>query len=118
MKKEYKKPSIKVEQYGTNVSVATSWCQSVSTLTCLVGGQTHSIFSTGQDGCSTSDLTYVYISGVNGIDDGYYYIWYSDNRDNFDGTDNAYTLYLKSQNYASGYHIASAIYGSSFTGSA
>ena len=109
MKKKYKKPSIKVEQYESDVCVAASYCNAATTITCLIGGQTENIFSQGQTGCDGYNLTKVYISGVSGITNGYYYIWYLNDVSNFDGTDNAYTTYLKNAGYESGYHIAYAV---------
>ena len=127
MKRRYEKPSVKVEQYESNVSVATSWCNTATTLTCLIGNQSHKVFSTGQDDCGNdSTLKYVYIDtdvylngSYMGHIKGYYYIWYDgDVSDYFNGEDNLYSAYLKQSSYDTGYHIAEAgiVYGAVTSG--
>ena len=118
MKREYEKPSVKVERYESDVCVAASYCNEATTLYCLVAGQTHSIFSSGQDGCGdTSGVSKIYISGYTWqgytIEAGYYYVWYDGKYDDFTATydgETIYTYYMKYElGYGSGYHIAQAV---------
>ena len=103
MKREYEKPSVKVEQYESDVCVAASYCNEPTQIICLVGGQKEWVFSSGQEGCTGTGVTKVYYGGY------YYYIWYTGTRDNFDGTDTDYTKILKALGYDTGYHIATVV---------
>ena len=77
IKKRYEKPSVGVERYVPNMNVSAC-TQTAYSITCLIGGQTVTVFTTDMTGCTygsgTESTGSYYFVNVNGT---YYLIWYT-----------------------------------------
>lgn len=123
IKKEYERPSVKVERYLPNLNVSAC-TQTASSVECLIGGQTVTVFTSDMSGCTygseTESTDNYYFINVNGT---YYLIWYASSSEepDMDALDNLEALMEQyglsnggsSQGWHYGTYSGSPTYGTS-----